>query len=362
MIILRGYIKHFQRQFSIICYRNSSKMVKAKSFIYAKHFKDMPQASNFDLIEEELPEIKDEEFLCEAVFLSIDPYMRAYASMLPVGITMIGSQVAKVIDSKNLQYPVGSYVLGSFGWRSHTIWGPNNKKKSSLEQTPYIVPDLIHHPISLYLGILGMTGNTALFGFLDVCKPMAGETVVITGAAGAVGSHVGQIAKIKGCRVIGISGTDEKGEWLKSIGFDDYINYKTVTNFSVKLKELAPNGIDCYFDNVGGELTSLIMQQMNKFGRISVCGSISAYNNDYNSLPKATILQPSIVANQLTMSGIHATNYYDRWMSGIKQNKMWLEEGKLIYKEHVVDGFENMPNALIGILNGVNTGKVVVKV
>jgi len=335
--------------------------MKAKKFVRVQQFQGMPKESDFRIEEEELPPLKEHDYLCQAVYWSVDPYMRAYAPMRPTGNTMFGTQVAKVIESNSLQFPVGSYVVGDFGWRTHTIVNAQAPPPADTLPT-YAVPELKGFPMSLYLGILGMPGNTAYFGFTECCQPKPGETVVVTGAAGAVGSHVGQIAKILGCsKVIGVCGSDQKGEWLKTIGYDDYINYKTVKNFRVALNEKLPNGVDCYFDNVGGEISSMIMVQMNKYGRVGVCGSISSYNEDISSIPKATILQPSIVFKLLTVKGLHASEYVNKWITGIKQNREWLEAGKLVYKETVTEGFENIPKALIGMLKGENTGKAVVK-
>jgi prostaglandin reductase 1 len=226
----------------------------------------------------------------------------------------------------------------------------------------YVLPAMDQHSRSLGLGVLGMPGNTAYFGFLEICHPKAGETVVVTGAGGAVGSIVGQIAKIKGCRVIGFAGTDAKCKWLEEeLGFDVAINYKQPNIYKL-LKEAAPKGVDCYFDNVGGELSSTIISQMNLFGRISVCGAISAYNADPKAYPQVPILQPTFVFNQLLMEGFIVHRWADRWMEGIKQNYQWIKEGKIKYHETVSEGFENMPQTFIDMLNGKNTGKAIVKV
>lgn len=185
-----------------------------------------------------------------------------------------------MIESKNADYPVGAYVCGSFGWRTHTIISKN--EAHDLVMRPYVLPSFGDLPLSLGLGHLGMPGNTAYFGFLEICKPKEGEVVVVSGAAGAVGSIVGQLAKIKGCKVIGIAGSDDKCAWLtEEMGFDHAINYKTEAVADV-LKKYAPDGVDCYFDNVGGGLSSIVINSMREFGRISVCGSISSYNLPVN--------------------------------------------------------------------------------
>lgn len=271
-------------------------MVKASVFIYDKPFDGFPKEEDIKLIQEDLKPLKDGEFLAEAAYLSVDPYMRGYAPAFKLGTTFIGGQIAL---------------------------------------------------------------NTAYFGLLEICHPKPGETVVVTGAAGAVGSHVGQIAKIKGCKVIGIAGSDDKGKWLTDeLNFDHFINYKTA-NVKKTLKQIATHGVDCYFDNVGGEVSSIIINQMNRFGRISVCGAISAYNERY---PKAGAIQGSFAMKQLKMEGFIVDRWLNRWTEGIDQNINWIQEGKIKYRETVTDGFENMFQAFTDMLKGVNYGKAIVRV
>lgn len=335
-------------------------MVKTKKFILEKTFENMPKESDLKLVEEELPEIREGQFLTEAVYLSVDPYMRAYVHKLREGDTMIGYQVAKIIQSKHKEFPINKYVIGDFGWQTHSI---SNGINTSGDMLPYpsLIPDIGSLPLSLTLGILGTTGNTAYFGLLEICKPTAGETVVVSAAGGAIGSHVGQIAKLKGCRVIGITGSDQKCIWLKSIGFDEVINYNN-PSWRNCLMEAVPRGVDCYFDNVGGEISSIVIQHMTRYGRVAVCGSISSYNCDIRHLPKATIIQPWIVFHQLEIRGFVNANWNSRWNEGIKQNLYWIKEGKIHYKETITEGFENMPKAFIDLLNGKNLGKAIVKV
>nr|CAI5853594.1 unnamed protein product [Callosobruchus analis] len=332
------------------------KCLSAKAYIFDKQFDNFPKATDFRLVEEELEPIKDGEFLTEAVYLSVDPYMRAYAPRLKTGKTFLGSQVARILESKHKKFPVGKYVVGEFGWRTHTI--SNGKPLPNGVPQAWVIPDFGDLPISLALGVLGMPGNTAYFGFLELCQPKKGEMVFVTGAAGAVGSLVGQIAKIKGCKVVGIAGSDEKGKWLTDgLGFDHFINYKS-NDLVKKIRECAPNGIDCYFDNVGGEISSKIMFNMNTFGRISVCGAISGYNQ--NKPPK--VVQYPITMNQLKMEGFIVHRWLDRWFEGIEQNRKWIQEGKLKYRETVTHGFENMFRAFADMLKGGNIGKALVKV
>ncbi|XP_039753538.1 prostaglandin reductase 1-like [Pararge aegeria] len=341
-------------------YSNVSTKVCAQKYVLTKYFQGEPKKSDFKIVEEDLHELKDGEILTEAEYLSVDPYMRAYMIGYKLPTDMIGGQVAKVIDSKDKNIPIGTYVCGAFGWRTHTIINGESALNKSLDLPITVLPDLNPYPVSLALGILGMPGNTAYFGLKEICQPKEGETIVITGAAGAVGSHVGQIGKILGCRVIGFAGTDEKCEYLeKELNFDRAFNYKKC-NIRAALKDGAPNRVDCYFDNVGGEISSTILSQMNQYGRIAVCGSISSYND--TAPPKALIVQPALVFKELKMEGFIVNRWTDRWQEGIDMNLKWLKEGKLNYREKVYHGFENMVDALVGILRGENTGKAVVKI
>lgn len=337
-------------------------MVKAKKYVLVKHFVNEPKATDLKLVEEELPPLQNGEYLAEAEYLSVDPYMRPYVARFPSGITMIGSQVAKIVESKNPDFPVGKRIVGSFGWRTHTIVNPKATKSEAALIQSYILPDIGDLPPSLGLGVLGMPGNTAYFGLMEICTPKSGETIVISGAAGAVGSHVGQIAKTLGLTVIGICGSDDKCKWLtEEMGFDSVINYKTMP-VATSLRKAAPQGVDCYFDNVGGDISSTVIYQMKLFGRVAVCGSISSYDADASSLPKCTLLQPAMVFHELKMEGFLVTRWQDRWFEGIEKNLQWIREGKLQYRETVTNGFENMFDAFVGMLRGNNFGKAIVKV
>uniref|UniRef100_A0A1Q3FK32 Prostaglandin reductase 1 n=1 Tax=Culex tarsalis TaxID=7177 RepID=A0A1Q3FK32_CULTA len=335
-------------------YGSSSSAVAAQKWIYAKVFKGEPTQQNFRLEREDLPALEDGDFLARADFISVDPYMRPYMMAYPEGSLMIGGQVAKVLESRNAAFPVGATVFGQFGWRTHTVCNPAKLKADR----PYVLPDFGSLPTSLGLGVLGMPGNTAYFGLLELCAPKEGETVVVSGAAGAVGSIVGQIAKIKGCRVVGIAGSDDKCKWLKELGFDVTINYKTA-NLKEELRQAAPKGVDCYFDNVGGVITEAVMRLMNQFGRISVCGTISNYNGAPIQVQDP---QTDFVFKQLRMEGFIVTRWVDRWTEGIVANLGWIREGKLKWQETVSEGFESMPKAFMDMLKGGNTGKAVVKV
>ncbi|XP_078049993.1 prostaglandin reductase 1 [Augochlora pura] len=357
-------IENIAKSFYDTCRAQFGTMVKAKKFVLVKHFQGEPKPTDLQLVEEELPPIKDNEFLVQAEFLSVDPYMRPYSSRYPTGITMIGGQVAKIIESNNSEYPVGKRVVGYMGWRTHTIVSPKNFSDTDMmNQKPFLLPDIGNLSPSLCLGALGMPGNTAYFGLLEICTPKKGETLVVSGAAGAVGSQVGQIGKhVVGMNVIGIAGSDDKCKWLvDELGFDHAINYKT-ENVKAALKKVAPKGVDCYFDNVGGDISSAVIYQMNTFGRVSVCGSISSYNEDPTSMPKTVVLQPAIVFSQLKVEGFIVSRWSKRWMEGISKNLQWIQEGKIKTRESVTKGFENMFEAFSGILKGTNTGKAIVQV
>ncbi|XP_078588073.1 prostaglandin reductase 1-like [Branchiostoma floridae x Branchiostoma japonicum] len=333
-------------------------MVKSKRFIFARQFDGPPKESDFQLVEEETPELKDGEILVESLFNSVDPYMRPYTRQLPTGITMIGEGCGRVIESKSSDFPVGTVVMHRYGWCTHAVLDTKNKDPQNIiRKAPADYPKDL--PLSLLLGAVGMPGMTAYYGLMKLCEPKEGETVFVNGAAGAVGSLVGQIAKIKGCRAVGSAGTDAKVAWLKDLGFDAAFNYKTVSSLDAALKEAAPNGIDCYFDNVGADFSSTVLNHMNLFGRVSICGSISTYND--NEPAKGPYPFVTILFKQLTVTGFIVTRWIKEWPKGMEQMVQWIKEGKLKYREHVTEGFENMPKAFIGMLVGENTGKAVVK-
>ncbi|CAH0714567.1 unnamed protein product, partial [Brenthis ino] len=335
-------------------------MVKARKYVVKKYFEGMPKRDDFEIVEYDLPPIRNGEILVKTEFVGVDPYMRAYNGRYPIPYDQFGFQVGLVEDSKDPRYPVGTKVVSHKGWCTHSVINAN--VASSPIDVVNKAPNLNGLSTSLAIGAIGMLGATAYFGFLEICKPKPGETVVVTGAAGAVGSLVGQIAKIKGCKVIGFAGTDDKVEWLeKELGFDKAFNYKTV-DIGKALKDAAPNGIDCYFDNVGGEMSSIIMNQMNHFGRVSVCGSISAYNEDIANLPRAPIVQMDIVMKQLKVEGFLVHRWITRWPEAFSDLSKWIKGGQIKTKEHITEGFDNIYDAFVGMLAGNNTGRAVVKI
>lgn len=328
-------------------------MVRAKSWTLKKHFEGHPTSSNFEMKTVELPPLKNGEVLLEALFLTVDPYMRLAAKRLKEGDTMMGEQVARVVESKNSAFPTGAIVSAPSGWTTHSI-----SDGKQLETLPEGWPDTL--PLSLRLGTVGMTGLTAYFGLLDICGAKSGNTVLVNAAAGAVGSVVGQIAKLKGCKVVGAAGSDDKVAYLKKLGFDVAFNYKTVESLEETLKKASPDGYDCYFDNVGGEFSNVVIPQMRKFGRIAICGAISTYN--LTRPPPPGPPPEVIIYQQLRMEGFIVS----RWQGEVRQKALkdllkWVTEGKIQYNEHVTEGFENMPAAFMGMLKGDNLGKTIVK-
>ncbi|XP_077331379.1 prostaglandin reductase 1-like [Lithobates pipiens] len=330
-------------------------MVVSKSWTMVRHFEGVPKLEDFKLIENELPPLNDGELLLQSEFWSVDPYMRPYSvQALKDGDVMMGTQVARVVESKNPAFAVGDYYVARAGWTTHFI-----SDGKELRALPSNWPESLSR--SLALGSVGMPGVTAYIGLKQICDPKPGEVLLVNSAAGAVGTIVGQIAKIKGCKVVGSAGSDEKVAYLKEIGFDEAFNYKTVSSLEEALKAASPEGYDCYFENVGGKFADVALQQMKNFGRIAVCGCISTYND---SVPQTgPYAQLVILFKQLRIEGFLIFSYEDKpiYEEGQKQLLEWILEGKLKYNEHITNGFENMPSGFIGMLNGENTGKAIIK-
>uniref|UniRef100_A0A4W6BQU6 Prostaglandin reductase 1 n=1 Tax=Lates calcarifer TaxID=8187 RepID=A0A4W6BQU6_LATCA len=321
-------------------------MVQAKTWILTKHFDGFPKDSNFESRWRSFPSPKM-GVLLEAVFLSVDPYMRPFSRVrMKEGEVMIGSQVAKVIQSNNPAFPVGSHVVGRCGWRTHTI-------SDGTDLIP-IMPDWPQDiSLSLALGTIGMPGLTALYGIEEVLDSRKVRPSWVNAAAGAVGSVVGQIAKIKGCKVVGSAGSDAKVAFLKELGFDEAFNYKTISSLEEALKKASPEGYDCFFENVGGPFSTVALQQMKNFGRIAVCGSISVYNDTTPQTGPYPHL--TMIFKQLKMEGFMQS----RWEQEVSDGKQF---GKLHCREHITKGFENMPAAFMGMLQGDNIGKAIIAV
>merc|ERR1719266_3134220 len=288
--------------------------------------------------------------------------MRPYTMRMSPPFTMIGSSVAVVEETRNPKFSVGQTIIILAGWVERGVVNPDKMGRDSPGNTLGGImpaPELGPLSKSLLLGSCGMPGNTAYFGLLELCQPKAGETLVVSGAAGAVGSLVGQIAKIKGCRVIGYAGDDDKVAWLKSIGYDEAFNYKKV-GVAESLAATAPRGVDCYFDNVGGEMSAAVLLNMNTRGRVAVCGAISHYN-EKGGYSKVTDILPLAIAKELKIEGFLVGRWKARWVEGIRAMAAWVISGQVQVKETVVEGFEKMPDAFMGLFTGDNTGKMVVK-
>ena len=318
----------------------------------------MPNEADFQLSPAPVPLLADNQVLLRTIYLSVDPYMRSrisgirtYADPVDIGQVMVGGTVGQVVQSKNSQFAPNDILEGYWGWQEYPVSNGDRLRKLD----PSVAP------VSTALGVLGMPGMTAYFGLLDICKPQRGETVVVSGAAGAVGSLVGQIAKIAGCHVVGIAGNDEKVAWLvNELGFDAAFNYKTAENYVAVLKQLCPKGIDCYFDNVGGAVSDAVFPVLNTKSRIAVCGQISQYNA-LRPEPGLRIMI-YLLSKQARAEGFLVYQFADRYPEGVARMAQWIREGKLKYREQIVEGFENAPKAFIGLLKGDNTGKMLVKV
>jgi len=315
--------------------------------------------SDFTWTEEPVPDLQDGQLLVHNLYLSLDPTMRVWATRdsylpaVPIGGVMRGSTIGVVEESRNPKFKTGDHVSGLLGWQEYAV--VEGKGVNSMS----VLPNL-GVPLTAHFGLFGHIGLTAYFGLLDICKPQPGETLVVSAAAGAVGSLVGQIGKIKGCHVVGIAGADDKCKWIvEDLGFDAAINYKT-ENVYEALKKHCPNGIDIDFENVGGEILDAILAQMNLHARIALCGLISTYN--------ATEPVPgpynfgNIIAKRARVEGFIVMDYAPRALECMTELGKWLIEGKIKYRVDEVDGLEHAPMALNKLFEGTNTGKLVVKV
>ena len=311
---------------------------------------------HFKLQNGEMPKAKDGEVLLRNRYISLDAANRAwmqgvtYREAVGAGSVMAGGAVAEVVESKAPGFAAGDLVFADTGWQDFAALPAKRLLK---------VPKI--EPMTNLLSVYGIAGLTAYFGLLHVGQPKEGETVVVSAAAGSVGSIVGQIAKIKGCRVVGIAGSKEKCDWLKSeLGFNEAVDYKSAPVFK-SLKAICPQGIDVYFDNVGGEIFEACLAQMRNRGRIVCCGAISAYDGPAPaSGPRG--VPGLIVVKRLRVEGFIVMDFYDQSMKAIAELMAWVNAGKLKVREDVIDGLENTPNALIGLLAGENRGKRMVKV
>ena len=332
-----------------------------RQIVLASRPNGKPQANNFTIAEAPIPAPEDGQVLSKTIYLSLDPYMRgrmnagkSYADPVEIDEVMSGGTVGQVIESKNSGFSAGDFVFGYGGWQE--FWLQDGKKLKKVD------PQLA--PISTATGVLGMPGVTAYTGLLNIGQPKKGETVVVAAAAGAVGSVGGQIARIKGTRVVGIAGTPEKCEFVtEELGFDACVNHSR-QDFAENLKSACPNGIDVYFENVGGKVFEKVLPLLNNFSRIPVCGVISSYNA--TQLPAGPNLTPLlmryILVKRLTFRGFIVWDFDSQEEEALTQLSNWVKEGKIRYLEDIVDGLENAPEAFMGLLEGKNFGKLVVRV
>ena len=343
-------------EYKSMTYKLSHIIMNNKAIILNNRPSGMPTASDFKLITEPIPQIGHGEILLKTVYVSVDPYLRGKMSgtktpRFELGAPLSSKIIAEVMESKNENFSVGEHVSHYLDWKEYLV--SNGEGLVKVEQTDA--------PLSAYLGVLGITGLSAYFALLDIGKPKAGETLVVSGAAGAVGSIAGQIGKLMGCRVIGTAGTDEKVELLKTkFGFDEAINYKTTPDMKAAIAKACPNGVDIYFDNVGGPVSDAVIAHMNNYGRIPVCGSISNYNDTVE--PMSPSLLPLVVYKFLTIQGFLIADYAPRFLKGTARLSSWLKEGKITYSETILEGFDRLPEAFIGLFEGRNEGKMIVKI
>ena len=339
--------------------------------------------TDFSYHEEPCPMIGDGQFLVRTLYVSVDPGLRGwltrspaylsqaidlyldaffvtrgqmrvppeYSAPLPIGSVMCGQALGQVVESHHPEFAVGDFVSGLLGWQDYCA-------SDGTARVPVFRFKRVH-PLPRYLGVLGNSGMTAYFGMLDVARPREGETVVVSGAAGATGSIAAQIASIKSCRVIGIAGGREKRHWLtEELGLDAAIDYKS-ENLDMRLKELCPDGVNVYFDNVGGRTLEVVLDHMATWGRIALCGAISDYDGDGTRAGPANLVQ--LATRRIRMEGFLAPDYGPRYKEARRQLSAWLATGALKPCEHMHEGFENIPRAFVGLFRGANTGKAMVK-
>ena len=329
-----------------------------REWILARRPDGEPDMGSFELQESDVPEPRHGELLVRVRYLSVDPYMRgrmrdaeSYAEPWNVGDPMEGAVVGEVIESESDAYDPGNLVAGGGTWADYTVL--------DADDVAPVDPSIADLPA--YLGVLGMPGRTAYFGLLEVGDPKPGETVVVSGAAGAVGSVVGQIAKLNGCRVVGFAGSERKVEWLTDdLGFDAAINYKDIEDYRGALDDVAPDGVDVYFDNVGGPITDAVFTKLNLDARVAVCGQIAFYNDE--GVPTGPRKLPQLIAPRATVQGLLVGDFATRFEEASQQLGAWVASGDISHRETIVSGLENAPEAFLGLFSGDNIGKQVVAV
>ncbi len=317
-----------------------------------------PVLSDFKFVTEAMPVPDDGEILLKTLYVSVDPYLRgrmndakSYVPAFQLNKPIQSGMIAEVTDSNHSGYKIGDIVSGNLEWKEYQV---STGKGLQVIHTADIY-------LTAYLGILGMTGLTAYLGLSEIAVPKPGETMIVSGAAGAVGSIAGQLGKIMGCRVVGITGSDQKVALLKSkFHFDEAINYKNTVDLTQSIKTACPDGVDIYFDNVGGKISDAVLNNINKHARIPVCGYISMYNETMQVL--GPYVQPVLVSKSALMQGFIVGDFADKFAEAKKQLFNWLRDGKLTYHETIINGFEQIPQAFLGLFEGKNEGKMIVKI
>lgn len=321
----------------------------------------LPGRSDWNFTSEPVRAIEDGEIVVKTLYLSLDPAMRgwmnegkSYIRPVRIGEVMRANGIGKVVASKSAKFAAGDIVSGGVGVQQYWVGAASDRSGSFYEVDPALAP------LPAYLNVLGPPGMTAYFGLLEVGQPQPGETVVVSGAAGAVGMTVGQVAKHKGCRVVGIAGGKEKCDFVVTeLGFDACIDYKS-GSLKDGLKEHCPQGVDVYFDNVGGDILDTVLTRINLKARIVICGAISQYNNTTPVKGPANYL--SLLVNRARMEGIVVFDYADRYQTGVAEMAKWMQEGSFKSREDIVQGLENFPEALLMLFEGKNMGKLVLQV
>lgn len=332
--------------------------MKNKVILLNKRPIGKPTLDDFKTVHEEIAAIENGEMLLKTCYVSVDPYLRgrmndskSYVPPFELNKPIQSGIIAEVTESKHEAFKKGEFVLGNLDWKEYQISNGDSLLKVN-ENEANLTP---------YLGVLGMTGLTAYLGLTEIGLPKEDETLVVSGAAGAVGTIVGQIGKILGCKVVGITGSDEKVALLKlKFRFNYAINYKTTTDLKTAIKNACPNGVDIYFDNVGGAISDAVLANINKFARLPVCGAISLYNDA--TAAQGARLQPIILTKSATMRGFIVGDFAAQFPAARAQLALWLRDKKLKYSETVVEGFDAIPQAFIDLFEGKNEGKMIVKV
>jgi len=333
--------------------------IENRKWILKERPKGLVKDSDFELVTEVLPKINEGEILLENLYLSFDPTQRGWLNDVPgylppvqIGEVIRSGGIGKVIDSNNPEYKTGDLTFGLIGWQTHCLTKPN------VDDRFRVVPDLL--PIPTMLNVMGSTGITAYYGLVELGKPKSGETVLVSGAAGATGSVVVQIAKLKGCNVIGIAGGKEKCDWLKDIGVDDVIDYKN-SDVHKELPKVVENGIDVYFDNVGGKILETVLELININARVLLCGGISSGYDATRPADGPNNLF-SLIIKRATMQGFLVLDYLPKSEKALEEIATWVMEGKLQHREDIQTGIENCPQTLNRLFTGENKGKQLLKI